>query len=802
MTGKMIREAVHSVIQNKNSVMFITAVIFMAGILSYFNDCAVPCAAALTTVSIIAVIKNSFSPKYLLFWLFIFYFGFFNSYFKMHSTDALAAFAPADAVIEGQIVTTPKLPKFFFKVNKINGRETKGKTIVTISEPNTDFSRYQIGDFYELHGKLRIPAKASNPSQFDYGNYLRNFDTFTIFYADSSAELDGKLSPKWRFMNNLGSLRNKIIKTHARYIKSPNFEILGGVVFGDDAVVPPPEIKHSFINSGLLHILAASGMNVALIYGFWFFFLSKLRVPYRLTVLSGILLVILYTLMTGLGPSVIRAALMLIIILIGKLIDRSAHSVSLLALVAMLMLIYNPAFINNIGFQMSFIVTFGLLTTGNAVFERINNNAEASGIKIPDWLSGAVLIPVIAQLWIAPIQMFYFNTISAYSVFANILSVPFLSIVSFGGFISSIIAIFTVHIGWIDFVLNYTISAIVFISNFFSSLPNSLVITTHPALFRLFMYYILLASVTLLIKYGRNRKLELASGAIVLLLALSCLSFPDKKLEIITFDVQNADMFLVKTPQNKYFIIDTGKSGYNGGGSKAKLILLPYLRDKGIKNIEGVIVTHFDNDHSGGAVDIMENLKVRRVYLNSYSDKTYTSQQIYSTMKKLGQESELAQNNSLIYQEKDLRLKTFVKTDSEKPAGKPGSDNENSVITLLSYKNFDMIFMGDAGTEAFNSIKNSIPHGIEVFKAGHHGGPKVIDNKMLEHLGSKVSIISTGTNNFGHPNKGTLDILRSTAVYRTDRHNSVKITTDGNIYTIFTYDKKKYFKSKEFSARE
>ena len=83
---------------------------------------------------------------------------------------------------------------------------------------------------------------------------------------------------------------------------------------------------------------------------------------------------------------------------------------------------------------------------------------------------------------------------------------------------------------------------------------------------------------------------------------------------------------------------------------------------------------------------------------------------------------------------------------------------------------------------------------MEVLKVGHHGGRNVVNKDMLEHLNTKVSVISTGPNAFGHPNKSTLKILRNTKIYRTDKHNSVKITTDGKIYKIYTFDriKKKY----------
>ncbi len=793
----MIKNAVNSALQNKNAVMFITALVFMGGILSYFNDNAILCAGILTVIAILAILKNFLPLKYILFWICIFYLGFFNSYFRIHTTDGLVPEANQKAVLKGQAVSIPnsndKLKtKFFFKVYEINNKKTSGKTLVTVTADDGDFSEFQIGDFYEMKGNLRTPFKAGNPSQFDYGKYLRNFDTFTVFYADKAncKPIDTKLTFKWKFLQNLNLLRNKIIGVHAQYLKSPNLEILGGIVFGDDAVAPPDYIKTSFVNSGLLHILAASGMNVAFIYGFWVFFMRRMRMPFKLTVATGMGIVLIYTFMTGLGASVIRAALMLLLILAGKLIDRDAHSVSLLALVAMLMLIYNPAFINDVGFQLSFIVTFGILTTANVIFARFKDS------KIPDWLTGAILIPIVAQIWVAPVQMFYFNTFSTYSVFANVFSMPFLSVISFGGFISSIIAIFTPFTDKIcmvmDFVLNYILHILVFISNFFANMSHSLLTTTHPNIFQIFIYYTIILLITLSIKTEFSKKIMAVCLASLILLAVTLINIPSKDLQIITFDVQNADCFLIKTPQNKYFIIDTGRASYKGSKAQANSIIIKYLKDRGIKNIEGMIITHFDNDHSGGAVDIMNNLKVKKVYINSFKDKTMTSINIYKTLREKKIPTNIPQNNKSIYSEKDLNLQTFMANAQE--------DNEKSIITLLSFKDFDMLFSGDAGIGAFEQLKNEIPHNVEVLKVGHHGGPNVINTSMLNHLNTQVSIISTGPNAFGHPNRGTLDILRNTDIYRTDRHNSIKITSDGKAYKVLLFNpsKHKYEISKEY----
>ncbi len=792
----MLREYLNSTLQSKNAVMFITSFMFMAGILSYFNHCEIFTSALLTTAGIILILQKRLTVKYIIFWILIFYFGFFNSYFRVNTSDQLYDMAPVDTEIEGQIVSIPAVTKektkFFLDVKKAQGRDIKAKTYVTIYESITNLN---IGDNLKINAKVRRPFKAGNPSQFDYGRYLQNFNTFTTVYTtgDDIIITDGELNLRWKFLRKLNEIRNNILKSHSKYLESPNLEILGGVVFGDDAVAPPDYIKSTFINSGLLHILAASGMNVAFIFGFCFFIMRFFRVPYKINIAGGIIMVILYTLMTGLGASVLRAALMLLFIQIGKLIDRDAHSVALLSFVAFLMLLYNPAYINDVGFQLSFIVTFGLLTTGMVIFEKFKD------IKLPEWLKGGILIPIIAQLWVAPLQMFYFNTISTYSILANILTVPFLSVISFGGFVSSILAAIKPIADFVcmvfDFVLKYALDIIVAISNYFASLPNSIIYTTHPNVMQVLIFYGILLLITIGFEKGFHQKLVyIITGAIILLL-LTTINIPNHALEIITFDVGNADAFLIKTPANKYFIIDTAKMSYKSSSSTAKLVITKYLKDRGIKNIEGMILTHFDLDHAGGAPDLIEDLKIKTIYVNSLRRNTYTTNKIFESIDKHHITTLLGENNKIIYEEPDLKMRTFI-------ANIPENDNENSIITLLSYKDFDMLFMGDAGIIAFDKVQKDIPQNIEVLKVGHHGGKNVVNRKMTNFIGNEISIISTGTNNFGHPNETTLDILKNTKIYRTDRSNSIKISTDGKTYKLNTYNrtKKKYLKTEELTA--
>jgi len=311
----------------------------------------------------------------------------------------------------------------------------------------------------------------------------------------------------------------------------------------------------------------------------------------------------------------------------------------------------------------------------------------------------------------------------------------------------------------------------------------------------------------------------------LLTLIVSCIKLPNHNLETIAFDVQNADAFLIKTPKDKYFLIDSGKMAYQGGKTQAKMIIFEYLKDKGIKNIEGLIITHFDSDHAGGAADLIENLNIKNVYVNSLDDKSRMAKGIYKSAKG---KIRLVKNNEIIYKESlglprraepllattqhnlSLREAPFTERRSNpkrevqftikvyKANCKTDEyDNENSIITLVSDKDFDELFMGDAGVVAFEKIKNNLPKSVELLKVGHHGAKNVVNKAFLDRINPQVAIISTGINNYGHPNGVTLDILKShkIKVLRTDRQNSIKIDEGAKGYKIYSYSAGRYIEN-------
>lgn len=801
----------------KFNAIIVLASFYIIGVVSYFTHTVPFVALALLILTMFALFKKFFTNKSAVIYYLIFALALVNCYFQIKNHDSLSVYIPSKAVITGSVETipttnNPKKTKFYLKVKEgifdgVEAKNLNARTIVTIYDSIENTSKIKIGDAVELTGKLRAPLKSKNPSQFDYSNYLKNHGAFSTFYTGQ----DGwkiKAKPEsftGKFLQKLNDTRTRILKCQSKYMKPDNLEVLGGIVFGDDAINPPDHIKKSFINSGLLHILAASGMNVSIIFGIWFFIGTRLRLNYRLTIFIGAVLVAFYTLMTGMGPSVLRAALMIEFVLLGKLIDRAADSIALVFFVAFLMLLYNPAMINDVGFQLSFVVTFALMFYCPPVLENIKN-------RYAEFLAGAVLIPFVAQLWASPIQMFYFNTYATYSVLANFAITIFIMIISFLGFAGSILAMVPID-AFADkvcmvfaFILNPVVSILINISNFFSQLPYSLLDTIHPHIVQITLYY------SALVVFGcalrnkfRNKKLLYTFAVLILVCCLSFVKIPSKSMDIIVFDVGNADSFLIKTPKNKYIMIDTAHGRYEGSNatfSQADSIMNKYLKDNGITSLELLILTHFDADHSGGAIDVMKTVNVKKVLISSCREESKLSRAIFAHLKNNNIAFEDAKNNKKVYEENNLTLRTYSPSFVE-----DADENDNSTLTMLSYGDFDMLFMADGSVRSFNKIKNDLnKNEIEVLKSGHHGARNTVSSAMLSAIKPDAAVISTGLNTYGHPHKSTIKTFAKNNVktYRTDTNNAVKISSDGTTYRIYKYNtvKRKFVKDLEKTCRK
>ncbi|MBR6163384.1 DNA internalization-related competence protein ComEC/Rec2 [bacterium] len=782
---------------SKQNILILISVTYIITVCAFFSQAEILfCSLLFLLLTIFTLLKKLPVNVYLA-CLFIILTAYINCSLRIKDHDDLVSYAPSNATITARVLSIPTTnnsdrTKFYTKVKTIvvDGEEKdniNAKTLVSVYGDKSDFSKIQIGDTLKLSGRLNSATSAQNPYQFNYAKYLKSKDTFTLFYSkDNNYQILSHADTLgWKFLSKLNTQRTKIIDKHAKNIKSPNLEILGGIIFGDDAVNPTDEIRQNFINSGLLHILAASGMNVTLIFGIWFFLSQRLRLNYRFSILTGMGIIIFYTCMTGFGASILRATIMLLFILLGKLLDRTTDTLALLFLVALLMLLYNPSMINDVGFQLSFIVTFGLLFTTPVFNNKISN-------KFLNICFVSALVPLVAQLYAAPLQMYYFNTLSIYSVLANILIIPVLSIVSFLGFVSSILAGFEYIAPYVckisSFVLNPFISWIVIVADFFSKMPYSTINIYKFGAHSLVLYYTLLISATI---FFINKTFELRHKIFLTVLALlfvsTFISIPNKDTEIIFFSVGNADSALIKSPDNKYFLIDTGRLPYQSINSSGKQIILKYLRGKTIKELHSLTLTHFDADHAGGAVDILSGFPVSLVYMIENEEDTNIAENISDYIKEHSIDTKIVKDREILHETENFRLTNFVNPNAE-------SENDHSIMTLLEANDKRAVFMGDCRAKMIDIIPFEE---FDIIKIGHHGADGTTTPEMISK--TKSAIISTGFNQYGHPRKETLDNLKDTFYMRTDNNNAIKVVIKKDKTEFYSYypHKNKFVKVKE-----
>ncbi|HIS88087.1 TPA: ComEC/Rec2 family competence protein, partial [Candidatus Avigastranaerophilus faecigallinarum] len=412
---------------------------------------------------------------------------------------------------------------------------------------------------------------------------------------------------------------------------------------------------------------------------------------------------------------------------------------------------------------------------------------------------GACLIPFIAQLYAAPLQMYYFNTFSVYAVLANIAIVPVLSIVSFIGFISSIIAMIPAVAKQIcyfaDLILNPILIYIVKVAETFSKLPHSIIYVKKPLLIQIILYFTIIVSITCLLKFKiKSKKIIITITTLLILFALTFITIPNKNAEVIFFSLGNADAVLLKSPNNEYFLIDTGRSGYLKGASQAKNIIIKYLRDKGIKDINSLILTHFDSDHAGGTIDILKNINVQNLYITETYENTMLSNNIKEYLDSNRINYEIAENIEEIYN-KDNFIITIIEPVGELIT----SENQKSLIVHCKYKDKSLLFMADGDIKTYESIPEKYKKDISIIKSGHHGAKDTINKKMLNN--SDLFILSTGGIFYNHPHPQTIRILEENnkKYLRTDYHNAIKLILNNSNYRIYMYSPKtKNFIEKDY----
>ncbi len=750
-----------------NLVILLT-IAYVIGILLFKLPVFIAFIIILSLLFFLIATKNK---NYLLLFIFL-VIGFLNVYLRALPYQNSNIANPSGVYI-GQVIDEPRFidDKVFFTL-----KLSKGLISVIAKK-----ARLEYGDKVELQGKLVKITDLSNPGLLSYGDFLEKQGITHKLIANRAppkvlargGNLFKKLSIK---------IKNHLMLIPQKTLPEPYNGLLSSIVFGSKAAKTPKEIKETYKKAGVAHLLVASGMHLGILVGVCLFVVRLTKLPLWLGILVVSIINFLYAVMTGFGPSILRAAIMAEIMLIGLLFEKEKEIYTSLALSALIILLFNPIYLFGVGFQLSFAATWSLVYVAPAIHDKLKNFIP---IKVATLVSAAIA-PVSATI---PITLFHFNQFSAIGILTNILLLPWVGIIVILGFVSTVLgAIFlplAEIINGFNLILLWIMHQVV---AFLSAIPFAQVFLSSPKLPLIIFYYISIVLMVELIRRGRFPKINRSRIVIAFLIIFSFFvwnsAFSDtfNGLTVTVLDVGQGDSILIETPSQKRMLIDAGEA------KAGERVVVPFLRKKGIRKLDMVVLTHPHEDHVGGLPYVLEKIKVDRVLDAGVAYNSLAYKRSLNLINKNKIKYHVARAGERINMGKETIINILHPNDDFL------LENENinnaSIVVKLMYKNFSMLFTGDNEEEGEEEILNLFPQAAlrsQILKAGHHGSRTSTSNDFLAAVDPPVTIISCGNlNKFRHPNKSTLDKLneKNIKVYRTDINGAVVIKSDGNTYSI------------------
>ncbi|MBF2067497.1 MAG: ComEC/Rec2 family competence protein [Calothrix sp. C42_A2020_038] len=507
-------------------------------------------------------------------------------------------------IVRGNVTSTPRLTRaskgqFWMEAKQFDevkneGSQTggakgvSGKLYVTVPLLKaTGLSPHQE---IAVTGVLYKPKAGVNPGAFNFQNYLNRQGVF----AGLSGRQINILSEekKWGWWK----IRESIVRAQVAALGIPSGPLLSAMVVGNKAVDVPYDVRDLFIRVGLSHVLSASGFQTSLILSVILSLTQRATRVTRFTI--GSIALLIFVCLTGFDPPVVRATIMGFAALIGLLLKRPVKQLSLLLLTATLMLVFNPLWIWDLGFQLSFLSTLGLIITVPAIIKRLG--------WLPLGVAALIAVPLAATIWTLPLQLYLFGTIPTYCILLNIISAPLISVISLGGFISALVALILPSGGsGIAWVLNYPIHWLLNLADFFGNMQFSSFALGTITIAQMIIIYTLLVLVWL-VSWWR-RRWWIALGISFTLLFIPAWHSANTLFQV-TMLAANGEPVIVIQDKGKVAVINSGDEG------TGRFTILPFLQQQGINQVDWAVASDFQDNGSKGWLEILPRIAIKEFF--------------------------------------------------------------------------------------------------------------------------------------------------------------------------------------------
>ncbi|MBO5340621.1 MAG: DNA internalization-related competence protein ComEC/Rec2 [Oscillospiraceae bacterium] len=538
----------------------------------------------------------------------------------------------------------------------------------------------------------------------------------------------------------------------------------------------------SLQRTGLSHAVAVSGMHLAYLAGFIFLLLGRGK---RVTALLGIPMILLFTVVAGCTPSVVRAAIMVILLQIAPLLGRERDDFTALAFALLLLLLHNPYAAASVSLQMSFGSVLGIILFSEGLRDRILScmlrDCE-DGLLCRIWnrtarvVASAFAATLGAVSLTVPLTAFYFEQVSLIAPVSNLLILWAVSFVFVGGLAVGMLgAVWPVVGSALALMVQPFVTYITGVIHILARIPFAAIPTT-TAFYRMWLVFLYgLLALGIIIPGRKRLRLPVAAGAVTLVAAIlfTNLAFRAGAMTVQVLDVGQGQSVLIRSGSH-LALVDCGGDSYRNAGD----IAADQIQSFGYNSIDLLVISHYHTDHANGIPELLERIDVKCIALPEDAEDSVLHRRIVEQVRE--------RDIELVYVREDTSLPFGEDTvfTIYPPVGSEGT-NELGLTVLCSAGDYDVLLTGDMGTSVEKELVayTELPD-VELMVAGHHGSKYANSKLLLETVRPDVAVFSVGEDNsYGHPTPEAMERFRAVGaqIYRTDLMGTVTITVEPDL---------------------
>ncbi len=627
---------------------------------------------------------------------------------------------------------------------------------------------FYYGDMVRVRGNIQTPPENE---EFSYREYLSRQGINSLMSVTRGTLLPGKeINPA---VDLLYKVKNSLLDVIYRLFPDPEASLLAGVLLGEASNIPP-DLQDAFKNTGTSHIIAISGFNIAIIAGIFVTLFSRL-LGTRKGALISVLGIAAYTILVGASASVVRAALMATLSILAQQIGRRNFALNALALVAVIMAIVSPLVLWDVGFQLSFAATLGLILYADPI------EAYAAGLisrwlpqEKVQWVIGPlaeyVLLTFAAQVTTLPIIAYQFGRISIVSFIANPFILPFQPPVMLLGGLATLLGWFYQPLGQVLAFLAWPFPAYTIrMVEFFNGFPGGVIATGQFSL----LIVILIYGVLFFLTFAGDRfpmvRQSLKPATVILTLAIltaltwrSVAELPDGNLHVTFLNVGSGDAILIKSPTGSHVLI-------NGGPSTSRLSDQLGRRIPAFdRKLDYLVVASIRENELAALPRTLERYLPEKVLWSGNVEGSFSSTQLHEFLTFHDIPTRLAKNGDTLDLGGGARLEVIFTT----PRG---------ALLAIKYQDFSAILPLGVDFDTFDQLQNGQDLGVTKVLLLADGGYQASNPQAwIENLSPQLLVLSVGANDpDGLPQQSLLDAIEGYNLLRTDANGWIEITTDG-----------------------